>query len=246
MFNLLSNAFVVSRVFGKSPHALIKTGEYIVIEKVCRRRWGKGPGFRCTETGHVYEEFKGGFSWPGGDPGFLCVVGQEAGTGTLHSLEECFEDNMLDLARKCITIQRIYPVPGKRKRLDWITLMEGEYRSFMLRLMDIGDSEGQAIWLENPTISWDLTLAAQIVRQEIMQNSLSVLKNEILQDQIKNLNREINLKNPDMLVKYAPIMVLASVIAERGLQKDRIEKFENPNRWGPFGGGSGGGSWMSM
>jgi hypothetical protein len=41
-------------------------------------------------------------------------------------------------------------------------------------------------------------------------------------------------------------MVLAAVIVERGLLKDRVEKFENPDRWSHGSGLGGGSSWMSM
>ena len=118
-------------------------------------------------------------------------------------------------------------------------------------LMEIGDSEGQVIWMENPTISWDLSLAVQIIRQDLKQNSLLMPKNGILQNQIKSLDREGSLKGPDLLDKYAAIMVLAAVIAERGLLRDRIEKIENPIRWGNHDLGLGGprgtdNGWMVM
>lgn len=222
-----------------------------MFEIFSRRRQGRKACFRCTETGIFFEEFKGGFSWPGGEPGFVCILGQKADSGILQVVQEIYEDNFTDLARRCGTLQKIYSLPDKTKRLDWIAPTEGEYRDFAIMLADISKSENQTLWPYNPTISWDLALAVQIVRQELRQNTLLILKNGISQNQIKCLDREVNLKKPDLLDKYAAIMVLAAVIAQFGLLKERIEKFEKLNRWGHHGSGGIGGprgpaGWMVM
>jgi hypothetical protein len=85
-----------------------------MFEKICRRRKGKRPGFRCVETGLVYEEFLGGFSWPAEMPGFVCVVGQIADSGKLQIMQEVYEDILVDLSRRCGAFQQVYPLPDKK------------------------------------------------------------------------------------------------------------------------------------
>jgi hypothetical protein len=181
-------------------------------------------------------------------PGFICIVGQQADTGTLHTLEECFEDNMLDLARKCGALQKIYPLPGKRKIFDWIAPIEGEFQSFANTLKNISRSEGRSLRVYGPTIPWDLTLSIQLIRQELRLNSLVVPKNGILQRLIKNLNHETNLKKTEILDRYGPIMVLASIINAFGLLSERIERYAVGERWSNVGSGFTGAknAWMGM
>lgn len=202
-------------------------------------RHNRESAYESFETGIEYEfPFKGGFSWPQNSQSFLCIIGQEAGSGTLRVLAEYEEDNLSDLARRCGTPQKLYRISS------WIALKEADFKSYEEALDKFAKDDGLSINLSHPSMAWDLNLAIQIIRGKMRQNKLLLPKDGILQRQIERINREASLAEPEKMTVYSPILVLASVIFEfnplpeeddEDLPRDAwAEDFENSGNKGGF------------
>ena len=189
------------------------------------RRHKREPAYKSFETGVVYEKFKGGFSWPMDLPGFVCVVGQESEGGVLKILAEFFDVNLTDLARRCGTLQSLYHFS------DWTAQKEGEFKSYDDALYKFAKDDSQSIYLIQPSIAWDLNLAVQLVKRELRQNTLLLPQKGILVNQIEKIDKEASLSEPEKMVKYEPVMVLASIINEFESLPKRLEKNRPRDAW---------------
>jgi hypothetical protein len=168
--------------------------------------------YESFETGIKYEHpFKAGFSWPQtapNSPSYLCIVGRETKSRILRVLAEYEEDNLSDLARRCGTLQDLYHISS------WIAQKEGDFKSYEDALDKFANPDGLSICLNHPAMAWDLNLSIQVIRGKMRQNSLLLPKDGILQKQIEKINREASLAEPEKMMVFGPILVLASVIFE--------------------------------
>jgi hypothetical protein len=173
-------------------------------------RHNKELAYESWETGIEYNHpIRAGFSWAQTSPqspSFICIVGQEAESGTLRVLAEYENDNLNDLAECCGTLQKLYRISS------WIAQKEGDFKSYEDALDKFAKDYGLSIYLNHPSIAWDLNLAIHIIRGKIQQNKLLLPKNGTLQKQIEKINREASLDEPEKMTVYGPILVLASVI----------------------------------
>jgi hypothetical protein len=182
--------------------------------------------YQSYETGTRYELFHGGFSWPQNNlPGFICIIGQGCEEGMLRVLVEHYEDNLTELAKQCGKLQDFYHFSG------WIAQREGNFGDYEKTLDNFARDDGLSIYITQPSIPQDLNLAEQIILREMRQNSFKMPENGILQNQIEKIGKEASLKEPEKLEKYAPIMVVASILNEFQSLPERLERNRPRDPW---------------
>jgi hypothetical protein len=191
------------------------------------RRHNRNPVYQSYETGIRYELFRGGFSWPQNNlPSFVCVIGQQSEEGELRVLIEYYDDDDLtELTKRYGNLQDLYHFSG------WIAQKEGDFKSYENLLDKDAKDNNLSIYLHQPSIVWDLDLAVQIIKREMRQNKLLFPKDGILQNQIEKIDKEASLKEPEKIEKYAPTMVLASILNEFDSLPIRLEKSRPKDAW---------------
>jgi hypothetical protein len=184
--------------------------------------------YRHTETREVFTQIVGGLAWPGTREGFLAVVGEKAerprggGRRPLILMHEAYAKSMVDLARECAALERLYFVN------DFHTNVQGENGGYADRFYDlIREHKGRSCAYQT-SLPENFGLALQILRQRFQENGLLLFKDGILVERLGAINHE-DPGQKDLHEKYPEVMVLAACVYE--LDSNPTEEEEDPDEW---------------
>jgi hypothetical protein len=197
--------------------------------------------YKDTESDRIYEESRGGFSWPEAIPAFVCVVGQEYKTGVLYVLEETQLDNVVDLARTLDSLGSVY------KLTYWIGDREGEKKLFEELLLNTSRAvidSNKYFNICQFRLPPKLSIAVQVLRMHLKLNTLRLPAGGILENKLKELN-QLDLRQEELQEKYPEIMVLANVVYDFPTMSQVLDRHKPIDAWADDFEDREGGSWMS-
>jgi hypothetical protein len=170
-----------------------------------------------VESGILFEAVKGGFSWPGVHPGFICIAGREKETERIRVLHESYEDSLDELAKHLSTLEGLFFVE------TWIVDHEGKNVGFRDLLSELGVALDRSFALMNPRLSSNFHLGIQLLRRCFKRNVLALPRGGILETRINILN-ETGPGEEGLAEKFHEVATLANVIYEFNSIRKEAEK----------------------
>jgi len=173
--------------------------------------------FKDVESGILFETVKGGFSWPGVHPGFICIAGRESEKEKLRVLHESYEDSLDELAKHLSTLEELFFVES------WVVDHEGKNVGFRDLLSEIGVALDTSFALMNPRLSSNFHLGIQLLRRCFKRNVLILPRGGILETRINILN-ETSPGEEGLAEKFHEVATLANVVYEFDSIRKEAEK----------------------
>ena len=173
--------------------------------------------FKDVESGILFETVKGGFSWPGVHPGFICIAGRESEKEKLRVLHESYEDSLDELAKHLSTLEELFFVES------WVVDHEGKNVGFRDLLSEIGVALDTTFALMNPRLSSNFHLGIQLLRRCFKRNVLILPRGGILETRINILN-ETSPGEEGLAEKFHEVATLANVVYEFDSIRKEAEK----------------------
>jgi hypothetical protein len=187
---------------------------------------------------HFVGEAKAAIAWPKlGKDAFLCALGQRT-DGVLCVLAEDYEPHIDGVAERYQDYKRVWKV--KYFYAD----KTGPNGDFAELLYNAGRSEDKRLWVEQPSISQDIIVAREIIRQCFHENRLILIREGILEEKIRELHHG-DSTDPKLGERFPEIQALANVIAEFPTM-DQFWKEHRPRDAWDFDDEGGSNSWMAM
>ena len=177
--------------------------------------------FKDVESGILFETVKGGFSWPGVHPGFICIAGRESEKEKLRVLHESYEDSLDELAKHLSTLEELFFVES------WVVDHEGKNVGFRDLLSEIGVALDTSFALMNPRLSSNFHLGIQLLRRCFKRNVLILPRGGILETRINILN-ETSPGEEGLAEKFHEVATLANVVYEFDSIRKEAEKPKDP------------------
>jgi hypothetical protein len=189
-----------------------------------------------VETGILYETVKGGFSWPGVHPGFICIAARESEKESIRVLHESYEDSLDELAKHLSTLEDLFFVES------WVADYEGKNFGFRDLLSELGVALDTSFALMNPRLSSNFHLGIQLLRRCFKRNVLILPRGGILETRINILN-ERSSGEEGLNEKFHEVATLANIIYEFDSIRKEAEKPKDPWEFDNNGSKVG---WMGM
>jgi hypothetical protein len=197
--------------------------------------YGKGHIYKHVETERLYQRIKGGFSWPGTEGGYVCVVAEYLSSemqdySTLQVLQETRETSIEGLAKLLSSLQNLFFVDY------WICKCDDEWGGCVDMLRDWEaekkgkDKTKQSFSFISQMLTLNTDLIIGTIGRRFGKNTLRFPKDGPIARKIQALNQE-DSKRPGLMERYPEILTLANVI--HAFDRSKYNPNQAPHRPDP-------------